>query len=93
MRREKRGHCFKVIASVKGGRVAAFRVSVDCVYGGWLAAHETARTENRDGEGQWAVGEFGFYNLYWVCFFVRSVRFIRLQIPGIKIQPKFFSFF
>lgn len=49
-RREKRGHCFRVIVSVKGGRVAAFRVSVDCVYGGWLAAHETERTETeRDG--------------------------------------------
>lgn len=44
VRREKRGHCFRVIVSVKGGRVAAFRVSVDCIYGGWLAAHETERT-------------------------------------------------
>lgn len=72
MRREKRGHCFRVIVSVKGGRVAAFRVSVDCVYGGWLAARETERTETeRDGGLQESLA-FIIYTGFF--FFVQSVR-------------------
>lgn len=51
--------------SFKGGRVAGFRVSEDCVYGGWLATPETERTETSDGEGPWVAG---VWFLYWVCF-------------------------